>query len=44
MIRFNRCDTDRPQFPAPAVDAPCFAQMRPGQYLPADPAIARRYA
>lgn len=40
----NRWETDRPQFPVPAVDAPCFAQMRPGQYLPADTAIARRYA
>lgn len=40
----NRWETDRPQFPVPAVDAPCFAQMRHGQYLPADTAIARRYA
>ena len=40
----NRWETDRPQFPVPAVDAPCFAQMRPGQYLPADTAIARRDA
>jgi hypothetical protein len=39
----NRWDTDRPQFPPPDVPAPGFAQMRPGQYLAADTAIARRY-
>lgn len=40
----NRWETDRPQFPPPDVPAPGFAQMRPGQYLEADTAIARRYA